>query len=523
MRLSPFADFERVELVDGAIVHGVCHRLSGWVFGISDSFRQILACLRDSALDTDDLAQLEAAPDAVKAIDCFREHHILISSDRPDEILAPFRDWRLVLPVRNPGFGYRDESGCHLVRLRETQVCTLPRSALPPAIVHETISRAAFSALRAALNGQTLGELGESTEIFATLHELCSPDRQMVRAMPPGADPADFNSAAHYLTQSVKRRSVNEPALSADLYYQSNIQNAEWNFDWLEPTVCHSFRRKTAALGDQTYGERFCDSVLRILPRDSSLGELRVLEIGAGTGIFARDFFHRATEKLEIPIAYTIVDCSPALLESQRETLGSRIPAVRFIRQDARALSIPGETFDVIVCNEVVADLPAVRDPTDGSWCFAALLAFLDRVVAHLADAGIAFISEYGDRDQCPRLAEHLNHTEVGIDFGSVMSHCVQHRIPARIEELSRFLNIRGQAEMLCAQQEHHHCLNQFLRTRGRELQYAAYDRAQAEKECDELLNEHQGAGVAFAPIAKGLHFGPDLSHFYVLALRKPR
>ena len=141
-------------------------------------------------------------------------------------------------------------------------------------------------------------------------------------------------------------------------FHLHGIEDASWEFDQIEPTVNHCFRFPHEALGGLDYGSRFCLSTLtpEVVPLMNSSPALEVLEVGGGTGSFARSFINQAASLSRIN--YHILDLSPALMENQRKILSGLLPESRHFQQDATEFDLPGHTFDLIVSNEVIADFP---------------------------------------------------------------------------------------------------------------------------------------------------------------------
>src|SRR5215216_6902757 len=85
---------------------------------------------------------------------------------------------------------------------------------------------------------------------------------------------------------------------------------------------------------------------------------LEVLEVGGGTGSFARSFLQQAASLNGTSVNYHILDLSPALMENQRKVLAELLPESRHFQQDATEFDLPDHTFDLIISNEVIADFP---------------------------------------------------------------------------------------------------------------------------------------------------------------------
>jgi hypothetical protein len=176
-----------------------------------------------------------------------------------------------------------------------------------------------------------------------------------------------------------------DPAKSIADFHLEAIDDATWEFDIIEPTVNHLLRFPNQLLSGSDYGTSFCDAVFQDVAAGKSDGDFEVLEVGGGTGSFARSFIKQALTKVN-KLSYQIMDLSPALAENQRQVLNDILPAVGHINQNAVELDLPGREFDLIVSNEVIADFPVAvveRQKAEGNG-------------VQLSGEGAGFIEEYG-------------------------------------------------------------------------------------------------------------------------------
>ena len=146
--------------------------------------------------------------------------------------------------------------------------------------------------------------------------------------------------------------------LSPREYYRSDVRDADAQFDHRETTLSHLFRCPHPALAGRSYGAALIDGLAARgwLPATGQ-GALRAVEIGAGLGYASRAIIDALASR-GVDARYDIVELSPALADAQRERLGSR---VTIHRGDALDVELPAASFDFIVCNEMIGDLPAVR------------------------------------------------------------------------------------------------------------------------------------------------------------------
>lgn len=517
---------------------GVFHRLTADAFSLSPQLHQLLSSLSRSGIADADLSLLRSRGEAQAVLQALIDGRFLVRANDARTLLAPYLDLPLIAPAMNPAVTCRDPDhpGTLLIRLKDTHQCRLPRDERPPELVEERVPESAARLLEAAEGNCTLGEAlarcgFQRAGAWKAVDWLCRPERQLIRVVAPGADPRDLRRAAHYPIQSFFRSAAAPPALDADAlspatYYQTEVADADWQFDWVETTVSHAFRRPTEALGMLTYGERFCESLVAALPAAlRSSPALDILEVGGGLGYFARDFLRRARAILpSVTLCYTLLDCTPALLQRQREILRDAAAEVRFLQQDAHQLSVAGCRFDIVIANEMIADLAVVRSArsphaSEGRWIHSGVFSFLGRLRQHLAPNGAAFLVEYGSLTGPPLISDHLNHVECSIDFGAVIQHAGQLGFHAELRGLPAFLQVRN-VDMLCGQEERYLCLNRLLARRRLRLPFAAFCRKSLADYCGNVLAELSVGLLKFAPLERGAHFGPDLQQFQVLILR---
>jgi len=217
--------------------------------------------------------------------------------------------------------------------------------------------------------------------------------------------------------------------------WHGDIDDAAEHFDRGETTVAHAFGVGHPALGSEPFGAR----VFRALRDRVGPCEGTLLEIGPGSGELGAAW--REAAGGELPRLHLRLDASPALLGLQ----GERQPGTRGLRADACAPPLRDGCVDLIVCNEVIADLSAV--PWDGGEAEAGTpqAEVADRVAGYglelpgetrlynlgawrlleavarlLAPGGAAYISEFGAPDELPMETSQLDHPEVSIHFGEL-------------------------------------------------------------------------------------------------------
>ncbi len=227
------------------------------------------------------------------------------------------------------------------------------------------------------------------------------------------------------------------------------------HFDRGETTVAHCFARPHPALGGQGFGARLFASLRqRGAPLRGTL-----LEIGPGSGELGAAW--RAAAAGALPLCHLRLDASPALLGLQAR----RQPGTHALRADAGALPLRDASVDLVLCNEVIADLSAVpwdgRRPARGSpqhdvaervarfglelpdqprqynlgaWH---LVEGLARV---LAPGGLAYLSEFGGEQELPTETAQLDHPELSIHFGELAAVARGLGLEARLLPMAELL-----------------------------------------------------------------------------------
>ncbi|HEX4450401.1 MAG TPA: SAM-dependent methyltransferase [Kofleriaceae bacterium] len=231
-------------------------------------------------------------------------------------------------------------------------------------------------------------------------------------------------------------------AVSLSEYHRETIGDANEQFDHQETTLSHLLRIPHPTLSGRTYGEALADALK--IDRD-----VRVLEIGAGLGYVARDVIARLGSRVR---TYTIVELSPALMAAQQKLLGDR---ATWIAGDALEVALP--EADLIICNEMVGDLPArqlsradigmnvdmsgevdlgrlraysveavecnvkLDDAPEPFYLQYGAFALVAKIARALAPGGTAVITEFGSPAMYPKLSSHLDHPELSTHFGQLL------------------------------------------------------------------------------------------------------
>lgn len=543
-RLNPFISFIENRLFPGVVQRAVFHRLTGEIFEPGEGL--------DVSRDGPEVRQLI--------------HRGFLIPDGYDP-LAPLLDYYVARPVQNPAVTYHAESG-ELVVVRTSMdqtVYSRRRDDLPP-VVEEKLSALAAEILLMADGSKTLQQifatvcgrtneasLLQDAEFRQAVDFLTTQQRQLIKFTPQPEDVADPYSWLNIVPRNLyhaerKDQPLPDSANEAIIdFHVHGIEDANWEFDQIEPTVNHGFRFPHEALGGFDYGSRFCLSTLtpEVLPLINSSFPLEVLEVGGGTGTFARSFIRQASNLTDVN--YHILDLSPALIENQRQILSDLLPENRHFQQDATEFELPDHTFDLIVSNEVIADLPVASvQRNNGKWagdgaCYldkydlstegapdsfmvnAGVFRFIERAWKHLKPGGTFVVSEYGSEDRYALPSFNLNHDEYTIHFGHLVTCATKIGFQCRLLTLKEFLAIDDEVEVLAGREEHLLCLNHVLKNSGVVLPYAVIAKSDFEARCGRIVEDKRLSGYTFLPLNKAYHFGPNIRDFFVLIMNKPR
>ena len=358
--------------------------------------------------------------------------------------MALLVDQYVARPIQNPAVAYRSKTG-EWILVRTSMVHTIysrKRDELPE-IIEEKLSPLTAGILLMADGARTLqqifnelreGNILEDLEFRSAIRFPNKPGTTAHQVHPRLEDLDDPFSLVNIVPRNLyhsDRKDQPRPDSSSETiidFHLHGIEDASWEFDLIEPTVNHCFRFPHEALGGLDYGSRFCLSTLRpeVVPLMNQSRTLEVLEVGGGTGSFARGFLQQAASLNGTRVNYHILDLSPALMENQRKILSELLPESRHFQQDATEFDLPGHTFDLIVSNEVIADFPVAsvqrnndrkwqgegayyldkydlsdKDAPDSFLVNAGAFRFIERAWKHLNPGGTLIVTEYG--------AEHLS------------------------------------------------------------------------------------------------------------------
>jgi SAM-dependent methyltransferase len=519
-RINPYISFIENRLFPGVVQRAVFHRLTGEI--IEYDFTR--------PLNADDVQVRQLV-----------QSGFLITEDY--DPLAPLLDWYVARPIQNPAVMYRAAAGeWILARTSMMQTVYSPKRDELPQVIEETLPQLAAEILLLADGTKTLRQiLYDSSEARAALDFITTQERQLIKLTPRREDLDDPFSNVNIVPRNLYHSDRKDQPPITD-FHLHEIEEANWEFDFIEPTVNHSFRFPHEALHGLDYGSRFCLSTLRpeIVPLLDHSDQLEVLEVGGGTGSFARAFITRAASLNNVHVNYHILDLSPALMENQRKLLSELLPESSHFHQDATEFDLAGRTFDLIVSNEVIADFPVASGDAEGAYFIdkydlpiadapdsfvvnAGVFRFIERAWEHLKPGGTLIVSEYGAVDRYPLPSFNLNHDEYTIHFGHVAACAAKVGFQCRLLTLKEFLDLDDEVLVLNGREEHLLCLNHVFKNYGEVLPYAVISKSDFEKRCGRIVEQTGLIGYSFSPLRAGYHFGPNIKDFFVLIMNKPK
>jgi hypothetical protein len=577
-KISPHVHIVESRLRPGNIHYGVFHQLTGYVIEPRGNVTGLLFAARmgtNVSFSEDDFDKL--GDDGAQLKELIKEKFLLPSDEDPFASFESLLEQFVVRPMQNPAIAYRDKSGeIKLVRTSMAKRIYSPRSIESLSVLEESMPADAAEVFLQADGTRTLREIFAAAGITdpladsrcrETIEYLTKPERQLIKLTSNAEDVADpFKPCNRVPRNFYHEAKWGEAATDtgghsiADFHVQG-IEDAAWEFDLIEPTVNHALRFPSEALGGLNYGARFCVATLNadVLPRLSMANRLEILEVGGGTGSFARSFIEQS-QRVETPadepleIDYQIMDLSPSLIQSQQQKLAGVAPAVTHHQQDATEFDLPDRKFDLIISNEVIADFPVARvnrsrdenDESASNWqgegasdlekydldelpqadsflLNTGVFRFIERAWEHLAPGGVVIMSEYGGVDTFPIQSYHLNHEEFSIHFGHVQTCARKVGFECRLIGLKYFLGLDDQVRMLDGQEEHILCLNHVLQKYGASLPYALISQSEFQERFQPLVDEISLTGFSFSPLANGFHYGPRISDFMFAVMSKPK
>jgi SAM-dependent methyltransferase len=564
--INPYISFIESRLFPEFVEHAVFHRLTGMILEPSKTVRSMLSATRSgsrTSLSENDFNNLSG--DRAQLSQLVQQEFLIPEGHDP---LASLLNYYVARPIQNPAVMYRSTTGeWILVRTSMEHTVYSRKQDELPEIIEEKLSsliagillmadgtrtlQQIFSALRGANGGSVL----EDSEFRTAIDFLTSQERQLIKFTLRLEDldhPFTFVNIVPRNLYHSERKDQPRPDSSTEAiidFHLHGIEDASWEFDQIEPTVNHCFRFPHEALGGLDFGSRFCLSTLKpqVVPLMNCSPLLEVLEVGGGTGSFARSFIKQAASLNSNRVNYHILDLSPALMENQRKFLSELLSESRHFQQNATEFDLPGHTFDLIISNEVIADFPVAsvqrkndnefegdgayyvdkyglseKDAPDSFVVNSGAFRFIERAWKHLKPGGTLIVTEYGSEQKYPARSFNLNHDEYTIHFGHLAACAAKMGFQCRLLTLKEFLDFDDDVLVLNGREEHLLCLNHVLQNYGDVLPYAVISKSDFEKRCQGIVEETGLIGYSFSPLNKGYHFGPSIKDFLVLIMNKP-
>lgn len=561
--INPYVSFVECRLFPGVVQRAVFHRLTGELVEPGERIHDLLLATRSG----NRISRIEdhfngSSEDEAQLRQLIQKEFLITEGHDP---LALLLDQHVARPIQNPAVSYRSKTGeWILVRTsmehavysrRPDELAAIIEEKLSPLVANILLMADGTRTLQQIFNELRQGSILEDSEFRSAIDFLTIQERQLIKFTVRLQDLSEPFSLVNIIPRNLyhsERKDQPRPDSSNETiidFHLFGIEDAGWEFDLIEPTVNHSFRFPHEALGGLDYGSRFCLSTLRpdVVPLMNNSPRLEVLEVGGGTGSFARAFLQQAASLNGTSLNYHILDLSPALMASQRKILSELLDESRHFQQDATEFDLPGQTFDLIISNEVIADFPVApvqrknanefqgdgayyadkydllgKDAPDSFVVNSGAFRFIERAWKHLRPGGTLLVTEYGSQYRYPARSYNLNHDEYTIHFGHLAACAAKVGFQCRLLTLKEFLAFDDDVLVLDGREEHLLCLNHVLKNYGEVLPYAVISKSDFEKRCQRIVEETGLIGYSFSPLNKGFYFGPNINDFLVLIMNKP-
>lgn len=348
-----------------------------------------------------------------------------------------------------------------------------------------------------------------------------------------------------------------EDAFSPENYYEAGIADADQQFDHQETTLSHLLRKPHPALRGRTYGQALVEALAEreLLP---TTGAIRVLEIGGGLG-FVAEAVTRELQARGLDVDYQILELSPTLAAAQRERC-TGLP-VTVTLGNAMTAEFPGGPADLIVANEMIGDLPAVKlthtqlgldkeelagetlqahiaqlgrvgelinrytlplgDAPDPCYLNVGAMELLERVFGALAEGGSAVLTEFGHMGRYPVLSTQLDHPELSIHFGHLTLVAKAIGFEADFAFVMDLLGLERELEGLATTRSYFRALAGLMAGHGVTLEKIGYTREMFGALVGDALAADSYGDIAFERIEDRL-MGLVPHEFKALILKRP-
>jgi hypothetical protein len=343
---------------------------------------------------------------------------------------------------------------------------------------------------------------------------------------------------------------------SPEGYYLSEVEDADEQFDHQETTLSHLLRIPHPVLGHRTYGEALVHQLFeyRAIPE----GNIKVLEIGGGLGFMAKAVIE-ALQAAGRKVDYHIFDLAPALAGAQKERLAG-LP-VTWHAGDIVKDPIPETGFDLVLSNEMIGDLLAVRldkskfgldqedhddaifekalddaglagelirkytipigDAPDELYLNIGAWLMVEKLFDVMKPGATAWITEFGEMGRWPLLSTHLDHPELSIHFGHLMLVSKKVGFHADFEFVIDFLNFRRDLEGLATTRSYFRALTALCEEHGVKIEKIGYTRDMFARLLEGKLDLNKIGDIQFDRVEDRL-MGLVPHEFKALILKKP-
>jgi len=326
-------------------------------------------------------------------------------------------------------------------------------------------------------------EKGESygtvkRKVLEWMKEWTSIDVQILRLLPApissySETPSQLITPAPFL--AALKASTAKLAEDVKKYHITGIHEGYDQFERVESTLSHIYRKPHSILGGKSYGEALLS---RLMERKSFESNCRILEVGGGHGDISKDILLTLKNKkpgVYSNIAYVIYDLAPRLIQSQQSLHREHGTCVEHIHGDGEQLALADASIDIVLSNEVIADfstpemtihevkelpkrygipikkdiLDSLKNAPDSFRLNLGALRLLKEVARVLKPGGLGIITEYGFEDRLPFLAKHLDHAEYSVNFMHMLSVANALGLDVELTDAFRFLNFRSDVELI--------------------------------------------------------------------------
>lgn len=337
-------------------------------------------------------------------------------------------------------------------------------------------------------------------------------------------------------------------------YHDQSIEDAHLQFDHVETTLSHLFREPHPSLGGKTYGEALIAGLFERGWLDHDLEAIRVLEIGGGLGEVAASGTKALMER-GVQVSWEILELSPELARAQQQRCVGLPVTVK--RGNALTDPWPANAYDLILANEMMGDLPSAElthaqagldddelhgdahrahlaelgpigdlinrytiplgDAPDPFWLNVGPISLVERVASHLRPGGLAVLTEFGEMSRWPVVSTHLDHPELSIHFGHLITVARQLKLDPELVYVMELINLDRETEGLQTTRSFFRALTAMLAQAGINARKIGYTR-----EMFESLTSHLSepfGDVRYAPIEDRL-MGLVPHEFKALVLR---